>query len=497
MGGGKAACSIQSDSPTAESNTSSPEVIKKIYATYFFDGTCNNATNTRVRLLKETAKVLKDLYDKKSGEDSSYDNYYTNIYFLSTCLDAKVTNEQDELYIPMYIEGIGTINLEKDDQSGYSSGTGDTGIEKKVEFAKKDLLEKIKNFLKKPDPNMKVEIIVNTFGFSRGAAAARHFVHVILNGFNKAPNLKSSLNAFTISKLEFGFVGLFDTVSSMGMGKMFLESANNVKELGLDAIKNQDVKKVFHLVAADEHRVNFALTNISSAGGKGEEIYLPGVHSDIGGSYNPDVIETLEIYDSDAPVLLKEGLKNAFDDIQNLMNAGWFKKTAIVKANGYKFPKSIDELKIPFFVNDFEKYSNRSTFLSEEDSILNALNEHYEIYVRREGSKKTGIKNTYSRIPFKLMYEKAEASKLKFIAEKDTKGDLKITGNVDLENILKWVRANTGVGKFSWELSDKTLFMLRHDYFHFSAHWKRVYKTLQPMKPRYVGNKRKREIHPG
>ena len=35
----------------------------------------------------------------------------------------------------------------------------------------------------------------------------------------------------------------------------------------------------------DEFRENFDLTNIDSAGFKGLEITLPGVHSDIGGSY--------------------------------------------------------------------------------------------------------------------------------------------------------------------------------------------------------------------
>ena len=59
-----------------------------------------------------------------------------------------------------------------------------------------------------------------------------------------------------------------------------------------------DVPKwVVQLASADEHRENFSLTNINSSlrAGVGVELRLPGVHSDIGGSYaerdpaNPDL----------------------------------------------------------------------------------------------------------------------------------------------------------------------------------------------------------------
>ena len=48
-----------------------------------------------------------------------------------------------------------------------------------------------------------------------------------------------------------------------------------------------------HLVAAEEHRKNVSLTDIASAGSKGRELFLPGVHSDIGGDYRDEASEAM------------------------------------------------------------------------------------------------------------------------------------------------------------------------------------------------------------
>ncbi len=67
-----------------------------------------------------------------------------------------------------------------------------------------------------------------------------------------------------------------------------LSVATNVRMYSSIALKLnaiQHAKDVVHLTAADEHRKKFSLTDIRSAGGKGREICLPGVHADIGGSY--------------------------------------------------------------------------------------------------------------------------------------------------------------------------------------------------------------------
>lgn len=51
---------------------------------------------------------------------------------------------------------------------------------------------------------------------------------------------------------------------------------SDAEQLGLNAVKNGSF--VFQIASADEYRDNFSLTNIESAGIKGLQITLPGVH---------------------------------------------------------------------------------------------------------------------------------------------------------------------------------------------------------------------------
>lgn len=83
-------------------------------------------------------------------------------------------------------------------------------------------------------------------------------------------------------------MGLFDTVASYGAN-----FNNDTYELHLN-FGNGYANKVVHLVALDEFRMNFSLTNIKSAvrlssrNGKGQmgyELRIPGAHSDVGGGY--------------------------------------------------------------------------------------------------------------------------------------------------------------------------------------------------------------------
>ncbi|QLC66167.1 DUF2235 domain-containing protein [Flavobacterium sp. LPB0248] len=163
------------------------------------------------------------------------------------------------------------------------------------------------------------KLTINVFGFSRGAATARHFlsvtdsspysVKVSPDGYfwfpgdmkqQKYPKNEDKTKpaypesfeikygyfgrclvnngVFEVKEVFFNFVGLYDTVSSHGFNHN-----NDVRDLGLDAVKK--ARMVLQLSSADEYRENFDLTNICSCGHRGLELMLPGVHSDIGGSY--------------------------------------------------------------------------------------------------------------------------------------------------------------------------------------------------------------------
>ena len=128
------------------------------------------------------------------------------------------------------------------------------------------------------------EIRVNVFGFSRGAAQARAFCYW----------LNDALVGGCIAGMpvKVGFLGLFESVASVGLadsvrrtlGFFFADGhfawAREIRG-DLPAI----VEETLHMVAGHEQRLNFPLTRAS--GSNVTEVIYPGVHSDVGGGYNP------------------------------------------------------------------------------------------------------------------------------------------------------------------------------------------------------------------
>ena len=108
----------------------------------------------------------------KLGVDNSLMNDYTNVARMWKCCNEKYS---------IYIEGIGTLDKEKDIEAGFQYGSGRTGIRAKVrkgceEIAKKIVSEKKKN---RKNKIKSIELTIDVFGFSRGAAAARNFIYEI------------------------------------------------------------------------------------------------------------------------------------------------------------------------------------------------------------------------------------------------------------------------------------------------------------------------------
>ncbi len=64
------------------------------------------------------------------------------------------------------------------------------------------------------------------------------------------------------------------------------------------------------MAESDEHRVNFRLTNINSAGSRGTEKFLPVVHSDIGGSYVDGVDEEVILDQNYVGVTSSHGVRS-------------------------------------------------------------------------------------------------------------------------------------------------------------------------------------------
>ncbi|MBC8643192.1 DUF2235 domain-containing protein [Flavobacterium lindanitolerans] len=106
------------------------------------------------------------------GTDNSYSNDYTNV--------ARMWKYCDKEY-RIYVEGMGTDDKQKDSQDGFAFGAGLTGVRAKVRKACEIMANKINEEKRKGNNRNKVltKITVDAFGFSRGAASARNFVHEV------------------------------------------------------------------------------------------------------------------------------------------------------------------------------------------------------------------------------------------------------------------------------------------------------------------------------
>lgn len=273
-----------------------------VEAAIFFDGTLNNRSNTAHRVNAPTNAKSAAIFKKFGEADNSFANYYSNVAimeFLNKNID---TNKRQ---VSVYVEGIGTIDNSGDVMQGYAYGSGSTGVIERVIKGINLLTERLRKL-----PHARNEyierVIIDVYGFSRGAAAARHFVSrkTNLHRFQIfRTTLGKSLQIENPDHIVFRFVGLYDTVSSFQevYGNPLLFNAgyhnfrNDVSEL--DLAMGGSVRKAVHLTAGDEYRSNFALTTIETTvkAGKGYELQLPGAHSDIGGGYAEHESEEREL----------------------------------------------------------------------------------------------------------------------------------------------------------------------------------------------------------
>lgn len=286
----------------------------------FIDGTYNNLNNALARIENEKMQrrgpYNADLQSKNIPGASSFASAPSNVAKMYPFYeDSKNGNA---VKTKVYVEGIGTENFQEDNFFGGAVGTGETGV---IEKAKKALRLSVEKIKEKGVAKIN-KLTIDAFGFSRGAAAARHLVHeVTKSGVSTHVSKKDGVtttstsvqygylgnlleeNGIPINLLEVRFVGIYDTVSSYGM----LSFSNDVEQLGLDSVRN--AKFTLHLTAADEHRQNFSLTTINSAisVGRGKEFSIPGSHGDLGGVYNYGDNEVRVFFASEKEYLVEEG----------------------------------------------------------------------------------------------------------------------------------------------------------------------------------------------
>lgn len=123
-------------------------------------------------------------------------------------------------------------------------------------------------------------IYLDVFGFSRGATQARVFVnwlhkYLLING--KLFGVPAYVR----------MLGLFDTVATVGLSDAVGSNGHNYWATADNLKIHKEVKNCYHIIALHELRTNFPLDSVAvgdTMPANCQEVYTPGVHSDVGGA---------------------------------------------------------------------------------------------------------------------------------------------------------------------------------------------------------------------
>ena len=388
---------------------------------------------------EDTQEIDEFIVDEllPSGKDSSYTGDNTNVVKLYDLYHTRVdnTNHLDQhLYKcyrnKLYITGAGTYDSRKTGEKkedevfrGSALAMFETGVVTKVEQACKDLRIALKGL----STGYIDTLVLDVFGFSRGAAEARHFVGSISkeldtvfkrevtnkddetyteyelskNGENLYPYLIKEGNdekdQIVINRIIFRFIGIFDTVPHYG-----LIQKNDAQDLDLK-LHHDKVSKVVHLTAQQEYRYNFDLFSIKTSENEQlpkhfEEKEFFGAHSDVGGGYNDNSDELRELPPQDF-----YGINPSFDKQVVAKLKKWNDSYCWVKDAKYEFIKNkyelLSDIKNKKVANGFyiDKRENDDDYDMDSDTT-------YCIYMYRKS-----VDAEYAQIPFEYMFEKAKA----------------------------------------------------------------------------------------
>ena len=293
---------------------------------------------------QEFSNTVLNKFNKTMVKDGGF----SNVAILFSKYKGKIIDSDNvkTIVYKIYVEGSGANDIKEWNTGlgakGLGFGVSKTGVVALVSKAVSAVHSRLEFF-----SNVKIDVRLHfdVFGFSRGAACARLFSYLVKREksdtlekreveFNKyycknlyKDNRLAFLDDYTYTTSteitgktkEVSFLGIFDTVVSIGMlrrkkgtsqldndSNNFLDNNNvinplragfsldrdfdenlhdlNVKEYGM--YSPQLGVPTFHICAMDEFRENFALTDVGEKVPENSlELFLPGCHSDIGGGY--------------------------------------------------------------------------------------------------------------------------------------------------------------------------------------------------------------------
>lgn len=473
----------------------------------FTDGTMNNAANARsfAEQLEQDCLIPYENDDISREEcewrlamlmGGSYGNAVTNVAKL---WDSYPENELESEGVityrrTVYAPGAGTKTGDSDVLYGAATGMGEAGVIQQVNQAFSQLALRLRETLQGRTID---KLTLDLFGFSRGAAAARHAAHEINLGKSGrlAKVLKDNGLLWPVH-VQIRFVGVFDSVAAIVnplAGDLLTHNDRNYPvKLYLDPGK---VARAVHLTAAHEHRKNFALNSLRESNGilpaNFREITLPGAHSDIGGGYGDREREGVLL----SPMLQVPqnrmrwpGKTAQWDDLaaqrQQLKDAGW--------VGPYCLP-------VP-------QVDPASGLGSDGRAGLEIATRHRD-HPAPDGRVELGlrmlrqIRGEYSRIPLRLMHHLAVEQDVPLGKIDPT--DENVLVPTELEPILQKVldQVSRGVDLPSLDREQQELLLQR--YIHYSAHFNSIETLIAGAPAKFEGiyphapsPSRERVVHP-
>lgn len=475
-----AAASTTEDAQADPSKVVPPRVHLEVGV--FTDGTMNNVANARsfAEQLEQDCLIPYES-DEISREEcewrlsmsmgGSYANAVTNVAKLWDLYpESELESEGVITYRrSVYAPGAGTKTDDNDVLYGAATGMGETGVIQQVNHAFSQLALRLREDLQGRAID---RMILDFFGFSRGAAAARHAAHEINLG-------KSGLLAKILLEngilwpehVEIRFVGVFDSVAAIVnpvAGDLLAHNdRNRPVKLYLDSDK---VGQAVHLTAAHEHRKNFALNSLRNRDGSlptnFREIVLPGVHSDIGGGYGDSQREE---------VLLSPTLQIP----RNRMR--WPEKTSQwdnleaqrqrVAAEGWVGPYSLpvqqsDQLQTwpkdlgpegPAGLEIVTRHHDHPTPDGRVELVLRMLRQ---------------VRGEYSRVPLRLMHRLAVEQEVPLGEIDPTEETVSVPS--ELGPVLQQILKQVSQGSDSPSLGGEHQELLLQRYIHYSAHYNSI-----------------------
>lgn len=234
---------------------------------FFFDGTGNNLFEelkkpAEERALSNIAKLYQAAVDDKDGKES----------------------------VRRYVPGVGTpyrypySNISPNEDKGGAFGLGfGAGGDMRLEAALFEFRRLLENEWSGGAIRHMQWVTLSVFGFSRGATLSRAFVRRLIAEHceRTADGLMWRGAHGDRVRLRIVFMGLFDTVASVGGPGLHMAWGS---ELAIP----EEVERCVHFVSGHEVRQAFPLDSVrvgKAYAGNCEEVVYPGVHSDVGGGY--------------------------------------------------------------------------------------------------------------------------------------------------------------------------------------------------------------------